>query len=202
MDGERRREIVVRMPEESRADDEQIRALPLRVGDSGLIRLGQVVDFRTIKVVEPINRDSGHRRAALMVNLKTRDVEGFVRAAEEAIQRDAKINHLDVFVRRIWMNHKQIRGLDIAVHQTLGMRRRQTPQRARAQAAPDGGLDAAGAEGGTPHTLVVDGVAAERAVRHSPGAVEQDVVAAEARCHHGRQRGGVAAVGAQIYTGF
>ena len=88
IDGEKRRDIVVRMPEELRADDAQIKALPLRVGDHGLIRLGQVVDFKTIKVVEPINRDDGHRRAAIMVNLKGRDVESYVREAEEKIHKE------------------------------------------------------------------------------------------------------------------
>ncbi len=86
VDGDKRRDIVVRMPEQLRADDEQIKALPLRVGEHGLIHLGQVVDFKTVKVVEPINRDDGHRRAALMVNLGGRDVESFVREAESRIK--------------------------------------------------------------------------------------------------------------------
>jgi cobalt-zinc-cadmium resistance protein CzcA len=62
VEGDKRREIVVRMPESMRADDAQIKALPMRVGESGLLQLGKVVEFKTIKVVEPINRDDGHRR--------------------------------------------------------------------------------------------------------------------------------------------
>ncbi len=91
LEGEKRYEIVVRMPEDLRADDEKIRQLPLRVGDHALIKLGQVVDFTTVKVVEPILRDDGHRRAALMVNLATRDVEGFVRDAEQRIKQQVKM---------------------------------------------------------------------------------------------------------------
>lgn len=91
VDGDKRRDIVVRMPEALRADDEQIKALPLRVGENGLIRLGQVVDFKTIKVIEPIARDDGHRRAALMVNLGGRDVESYVRDAEQRIARQVKL---------------------------------------------------------------------------------------------------------------
>jgi heavy metal efflux system protein len=91
IEGEKRHEIVVRMPEDLRADDEKIRQLPLRVGDHGLLKLGQVVDFKTIKVVEPILRDDGHRRAALMVNLGGRDVEGFVRDAEQRIKQQVKM---------------------------------------------------------------------------------------------------------------
>jgi heavy metal efflux system protein len=91
IDGEKRYEIVVRMPENLRADDEKIRQLPLRVGEHGLIKLGQVVDFKTVKVVEPILRDDGHRRAALLVNLGGRDVEGFVRDAEQRIKQQVKM---------------------------------------------------------------------------------------------------------------
>src|SRR5437764_11317110 len=91
IEGEKRHEIVVRMPEELRADDEKIRQLPLRVGEHGLIKLGQVVDFKTLKVVEPILRDDGHRRAALMVNLGGRDVEGFVRDVEQRIKQQVKM---------------------------------------------------------------------------------------------------------------
>ncbi|MDB6138771.1 MAG: czcA [Verrucomicrobiaceae bacterium] len=88
VEGDKRRGIIVRMPEALRADDEQIKALPLRVGDNGLIRLGQVVEFKTIKVVEPINRDEGHRRAAIMVNLGGRDVESYVREAGQRLQKE------------------------------------------------------------------------------------------------------------------
>src|SRR5881398_631267 len=91
IDGEKRYQIVVRMPEEFRADDEKIRQLPLRVGDHGLIKLGEVVDLKTVEVVEPIFRDEGHRRAAILVNLNTSDVEGFVRNAEQRIKQEVKM---------------------------------------------------------------------------------------------------------------
>src|SRR5215213_2741389 len=91
VDGNRRHDVVVRMPEQLRADDNEIKKLPLRVGDTGLIPLGQVVEFSTLKTVEPIQRDQGQRRAALMVNLKTHDIQGYVRAAEQTIQREVKL---------------------------------------------------------------------------------------------------------------
>lgn len=89
--GDRRYEIVVRMPEKLRADDEQVKKLPVRVGAAGLVPLGKFVEFETVKTVEPILRDDGHRRAALMVNLKTSDIEGFVHDAERRIQAEVKI---------------------------------------------------------------------------------------------------------------
>ena len=91
VEGNRRFDIAVRMPEELRADDEEMKKLPLRVGENGLLPLGKVVEFSTLKTVEPIQRDDAQRRAALMVNLKTRDIEGFVRAAEKTIQQEVKL---------------------------------------------------------------------------------------------------------------
>ena len=91
VDGNRRRNIVVQMPEELRVDDEEIKRLPLRVGETGLLPLGAVVDFKTVKTVEPILRDDGQRRAALMVNLGGRDVEGFVRDAETRIKERVQL---------------------------------------------------------------------------------------------------------------
>ena len=91
IEGNRRFDIVVRMPDELRADDEEIKRLPLRVGEHGLLPLGQAVEFETLRTVEPIRRDEGQRRAALMVNLNTRDVEGFVRAVERRIAAEVKL---------------------------------------------------------------------------------------------------------------
>jgi heavy metal efflux system protein len=86
IDGNRRHDLVVRLPEELRADDEEIKKLPLRVGEHGLLPLGQVVSFRTIKTVEPIQRDNGQGRGGLGVDLVNRDIEGYVRRAEAQIK--------------------------------------------------------------------------------------------------------------------
>ena len=91
VNGSKRNDIVVRMPEELRADDEQIKKLPVRVGETGLVPLGKLVEFETLKTVEPIRHDDGLRRAALMVNLKTRNIEGFVRDAERRIKEQVKL---------------------------------------------------------------------------------------------------------------
>jgi cobalt-zinc-cadmium resistance protein CzcA len=78
-------DIVVRLRGDLRDQREQIRALSVRVGEHGLVPLGEVVELRTVDAVEPVRRDDGKRRAALMVNLRTSDVEGFVRSAKEAL---------------------------------------------------------------------------------------------------------------------
>lgn len=84
-DGDRRREIVVRLRGELRDRLEAIRALPVRVGEHGLVPLEKVAEFRKVSSVDPIVREDGHRRVALMVNLRGRDVEGFVKEASQKI---------------------------------------------------------------------------------------------------------------------
>ena len=79
------------MPEALRADDAEIKKLPLRVGDYGLLPLGDTVDFSTLQTVEPIQHDGGQRRAALMINLSTRDIEGYVHRVEKTIAAELKL---------------------------------------------------------------------------------------------------------------
>ena len=50
-----------------------------------------MADFKTLKVVEPILRDDGHRRAAIMVNFKGRDIESYVRDAQQRIKAQVKL---------------------------------------------------------------------------------------------------------------
>ena len=52
---------------------------------------GKLVEFETLKTVEPIQHDDGLRSGALMVNLKTRNIEGFVREAERRIKEHVKL---------------------------------------------------------------------------------------------------------------
>lgn len=80
-EGERRHSIVIRLPEAARADSNAIMSLPLRVGSAGLVPLGRVARLREMRMVEPILHDNAKRRAALMVNLNTNDIEGYVAAA-------------------------------------------------------------------------------------------------------------------------
>jgi cobalt-zinc-cadmium resistance protein CzcA len=79
-------EIVVRLRGDLRNDERQILSLPVRVGDSGLVPLGRVAELATIESVQPIRHESGRRRVALMVNLNTSDIEGWVRRAQAILQ--------------------------------------------------------------------------------------------------------------------
>jgi cobalt-zinc-cadmium resistance protein CzcA len=87
----RRFDIVVRLAEADRENLETIRALPVRVGEFGLMPLGTLADIQRVKTVSPILRDSAQRRAALMVSLRGRDVESWVYEAEAQVRERVKL---------------------------------------------------------------------------------------------------------------
>jgi heavy metal efflux system protein len=91
IEGNRRFEIVVRLSESERQNLDAIRALPVRVGDFGMLPLGDVADVERVKTVSPILRDSTQRRAALMVNLRGRDVESWVREADAKVRERVQL---------------------------------------------------------------------------------------------------------------
>jgi cobalt-zinc-cadmium resistance protein CzcA len=91
IEGNRRFDIVVRLNEADRENLETIRALPVRVGEAGMLPLGAVADIERVKTVSPILRDSAQRRAALMVNLRGRDVERWVREADAKVREHVQL---------------------------------------------------------------------------------------------------------------
>jgi cobalt-zinc-cadmium resistance protein CzcA len=91
IEGNRRFDIVVRLNEADRENLETIRALPVRVGEAGMLPLGALADIERIKTVSPILRDSAQRRAALMVNLRGRDVESWVKEADAKVREYVKL---------------------------------------------------------------------------------------------------------------
>ncbi len=91
IDGNRRFPIVVRLDEDLRKRVEVMKTLPLRTEDGGLLQLGQVADFRVEEQVSTIAREFAQRRAAIMVNLRGRDVESFVLEAQASVAQSIQL---------------------------------------------------------------------------------------------------------------
>jgi cobalt-zinc-cadmium resistance protein CzcA len=83
VEGNRRFDIVVRLPEGQRADEAIIRSLPVRAGDGGLVPLESVV--------EPIGHELTQRKVGLMIGVTGRDMEGFVREASARLTERLKL---------------------------------------------------------------------------------------------------------------
>ncbi len=91
IEGNRRFDIVVRLSEDLRENMDELKRLPVRVDDGGLLTLGQVADFRVIEQVAAISREYSQRRGAIMINLRGRDVESFVLEAQKKINEQIKL---------------------------------------------------------------------------------------------------------------
>ncbi len=91
IDGNRRYPIVVRLPEDLRKRIGEMKQLPVRTSDGGLLTLGQVADFEVSEKVNTIAREYGQRRAAIMVNLRGRDVESYVLEAQKKVNEQVKL---------------------------------------------------------------------------------------------------------------
>jgi cobalt-zinc-cadmium resistance protein CzcA len=97
-EGDRRFDIVVRLPDALRDDLEVMRrlpvALPRGVGGSGaahFIPLGEVATFSIAPGPNQISREDGKRRVVISANVRGRDIGSFVAEAEQALQRQVKV---------------------------------------------------------------------------------------------------------------
>ncbi|MDF1658141.1 MAG: efflux RND transporter permease subunit, partial [Verrucomicrobiales bacterium] len=86
IDGNRRYEIVVRLPESTRTDIKAIKRLPLRTEDGGLVTLGQLANIEVVQQVGTIAREATQRRVSILINNEGRDTESFVEEAQLALR--------------------------------------------------------------------------------------------------------------------
>jgi cobalt-zinc-cadmium resistance protein CzcA len=91
IEGARRSEIVVRLPDALRADVGALKKIPVRTETGGLLALGEVAELRFREQVAAITRELGQRRVVIQVNLRGRDVGSFVDEARKKIAVRVKL---------------------------------------------------------------------------------------------------------------
>ena len=95
-EGDRRFDIVVRMPERLRTDLEAMKRLPISLprGDNGrtaFIPLGEIASLELAPGPNQISREDGKRRIVISANARGRDIGSFVAEAEVQIRQQVKI---------------------------------------------------------------------------------------------------------------
>jgi len=90
-EGDRRFDIVVRLPEVLRSDVEALGRLPIALPGGSFIPLAEVAALEFAQGPNQISRENGKRRIVVSVNVRGRDVGGFVKEAEAAIAANVKI---------------------------------------------------------------------------------------------------------------
>jgi cobalt-zinc-cadmium resistance protein CzcA len=94
--GDRRFQIVVRVPDGERNDIEELGTLPVMLpGATGSphesVPLRQLASFGFSEGLNEISRDNGKRRIFVQANVRDRDIGSFVDEAQPAIARDVRV---------------------------------------------------------------------------------------------------------------
>lgn len=89
-DGIKRFPIVVRLGSEERANLNAIRKLPVSIGPSTNIPLGEVAKIEFTEAYSSISREESKRRAAVLINLRGRDTSSFVEEAQKTVTEQVK----------------------------------------------------------------------------------------------------------------
>lgn len=101
-EGDRRFDLVVRLPEELRNDLEALKRIPIPLPQkkgSGVegevsaryLPLGAVAEFNIAPGPNQVSRENGKRRIVVTANVRGRDIGSFVEEAEEMIQKQVQI---------------------------------------------------------------------------------------------------------------
>ena len=83
--GVRRFDITVRLAERSKTSVESIRQIPLRTGSGAIVPLGEVADISVAEGYSFVRREQLQRYAVIQMDVRGRDVDGFVKEASAAI---------------------------------------------------------------------------------------------------------------------
>lgn len=94
-EGDRRFDLVVRLPEQMRSDIKSLERLPVRLpesqGGNGYVPLGEVAKLQVAPGPNQISRENGKRRIVISANVRGRDLGSFVLEAQAKIEKQVKL---------------------------------------------------------------------------------------------------------------
>ncbi|HZX41325.1 MAG TPA: efflux RND transporter permease subunit, partial [Myxococcaceae bacterium] len=90
-EGERRFDVVMRLPLSARENLDRIRSLRVPVEGGNLVALGALAEVGTGVGRASINRENGRRYIGIRMNVRGRDLGGFVSEAKARIEHDAPL---------------------------------------------------------------------------------------------------------------
>ena len=90
-DGDKRFDIVVRLPEEQRQDVDALSQLPITLPSGGYLPLQELANVEMALGVNQVNRENGKRRVVVTANVRGRDLGSFVKDVQQAIDANVQL---------------------------------------------------------------------------------------------------------------
>lgn len=90
-EAEKKFPIVVRLDNEARSDLDTIRELPVGIGSNTIVPLRNLATIGFKETYGSVNRENSNRRTAVLINLRGRDTESFVKEAQESVAKEVKL---------------------------------------------------------------------------------------------------------------
>jgi len=84
-EGDRRFDVIVRLPDSARNDPATLAALPIVSSTGVVVPLSSVAKIQTAEGPNQISRENGSRRMVVQANVRGRDLGGFVTDAQAAV---------------------------------------------------------------------------------------------------------------------
>ena len=90
-EGDRRVDVVVRLPERLRSDPDRLTDLPVPLHSGGYVPLREVADLQLVTGYNQIPRENGKRRVVVTSNVRGRDLGSFVADVQRAVEQQVDI---------------------------------------------------------------------------------------------------------------
>lgn len=91
IEGVKRFDITARLHDPAKADVEAIKNIPLQTASGAIVSLSQVADVSVAEGYSFVRREQLQRYAVIQMDVRGRDVDGFVKDAEAAIASQVKL---------------------------------------------------------------------------------------------------------------
>ncbi len=90
-EGDRRFELVVRLPETTRGDIDRLKFLPVPLNNGDFVPLEEVATLAISPAPAQISRENGKRRVVVTTNVRGRDLGSFVNEVQTSVREKADI---------------------------------------------------------------------------------------------------------------
>ena len=90
-EGDRRSDIVIRLPERLRTDVDALSDLPVALANGHYVPLGEVADLQLDTGYNQVYRENGKRRVVITANVRGRDLGSFVQEIQQSVNDNVEI---------------------------------------------------------------------------------------------------------------